>query len=161
MSGADVGPAQGGDAPAVQASAPAGGDGALELDTLEQATVGVVVLKHPVSGQATRATVSIAGPEHPARKAAIFARMRARRAEMERAGKLSVSDPADDEQDEIALLVVCTLGWANLSVAGVPLAYSVEAARALYADPKRAWLRDQVKAALDERALFFGACAPG
>lgn len=132
----------------------------LDLDALEQSTTAVVVLKHPVSGAPTSATITVAGPEHPARKAAIFARMRVRRAEMERTGKLSVTDPADDEQDEVALLAACTLGWAGLSTGGAALAYSAEAARALYADPKRAWVRDQVKAALDERALFFGNCAP-
>ena len=131
----------------------------LDLDALEQSTSAVVVLRHPVSGAPTAASITIAGPEHPARKGAIFARMRMRRAEMERTGKLGVTDPLDDEQDELALLAACTLGWEGLSTDGAPLVFSAEAARALYADPRRAWVRDQVKAALDERALFFGSSA--
>ena len=38
--------------------------------------------------------------------------------------------------------------------------YSREAARKLYSDPKRRWLRDQVASALNERELFTQACAP-
>lgn len=131
-------------------------DAALDLDAVVQTTSAVLTLKHPVTGAATPARITVAGPEHPARKAAIFARMRVRRQEMERTGKLSVTDPAEDEQDEVALLAACTLGWSGLRVGGAVLAYSAEASAALYADPKRAWVRDQVKTALDQRELFIG-----
>jgi hypothetical protein len=42
-------------------------------------------------------------------------------------------------------LVANTIGWEG---AAVP--YSPQAALALYSDPKRQWLRSQVRAALDE-----------
>ena len=54
-----------------------------------------------------------------------------------------MSDPEDDEADQVDMLVSCTLGWTG---AAVP--FSPQAARALYTDPKRRWLRDQVQAAL-------------
>lgn len=127
----------------------------LNLDGLEQATAGTLVLKHPVTGAATAARVQLAGAEHPARKQAVFARMRQRRAELQRTGTLTVPDPAEDEADEVELLAQCTLGWQGLAQGGQPLAYSPAAARALYADARFRWLREQVKAALDDRALFF------
>lgn len=133
---------------------------ALDLDTLVENTTGTVVLKHPITGASTGASITIAGPEHPTRKAQVFSRMRQRRAELERTGRLTVPDPEDDDTDEAALLATCTLGWAGLAVAGQPLAYSAEAARALYADPRRRWVRDQVRAALDQRELFIGSSAP-
>lgn len=129
-----------------------------DLDSALQKTSARLVLKHPVSGQPTSAWIEIAGPEHPARKAAVFARMRARRQEMERTGKLTISDPADDEQDETALLAACTLGW-SLKAGGQALAFSADACTAFYADPARAWVREQVKAALDQRELFIGSSA--
>lgn len=131
----------------------------LDLDQLQQQTSGDMVVEHPVTGAATAARVSLAGPEHPSRKSIIFARMRARRAELERTGKIAMPDPRDDEADETELLAACTLGWTGISRGGAALTFSADAARALYADPKYRWLRDQVKAALDRRELFFGSSA--
>jgi hypothetical protein len=128
-------------------------DSAVQLDTAE------LQLKHPATGAPTGAFVLLAGPEHDVRRQRLFALMRRRRAEFERLGKLMTSDPVEDAAAELELLAACTLGWRNLSVGGQELAYSAAACAALYADPRRAWVRDQVKAALDQRDLFIGSSA--
>lgn len=101
------------------------------------------------AGRATPMRITLAGPEHPARRSIVHARQRRLRAAMARNGRLPVSDPEEDEAEQTDLLVAATLGWSG---AAVP--YSPQAARALYEDPKRRWLRAQVQAALDERELF-------
>lgn len=101
------------------------------------------------NGAPTSWVITLAGPEHPDRKRRLFARQRRMRALLAKTGKLPTSDPEEDEADQLEDLVACTLGWE-----GVAMAYSAQAARQLYADSKRRWLRDQVAAALDERSLF-------
>lgn len=130
-----------------------------DLDDAAQTTEGELELKHPVTGAPLGVFFTLAGPEHDVRKQRLFALMRRRRAEFEKQGKLLTTDPADDAADEVALIAACTLGWRNLVVGGAPLAWSAGACAALYADPKRAWVRDQVKAALDQRELFIAGSA--
>ena len=100
-------------------------------------------------GAPTAWVITLAGPEHPERKRRLFARQRRLRAAMVKTGKLPSSDPEDDDLEAVDELVACTLGWT-----GSTLPYSADAARKLYADSKRRWLRDQVAAALEERSLF-------
>lgn len=118
-----------------------------------------VAIKDPTTGKPTAAVVTLAGPEHPARKKILFARQRKLRKNLQRSGKLELTDPEEDEADEIDYLVDCTLGWRGLVKGGQALAFSKDAARALYEDPKRRWLRDQVRAALDEREAFIARSA--
>lgn len=124
-----------------------------DFETIEDTTTGEHRVKAP-SGEPTAMVITLAGPEHPERKRRLMAKQRRLRAQLAKTGKMPVSDPADDEADEIDELVACTLGWLG---AAVP--YSPAAARALYSDPKRRWLRDQVAAALQERELFTRASA--
>lgn len=128
-------------------------DDGFDFESFEDVSTGTLHVKTP-TGAPTGVQITLAGPEPPDRKRRIFARQRRLRAAIAKTGKLPVADPEDDEADDLDELVACTLGWAG---AAVP--YSVEAARKLYADPKRRWLRDQVKAALDDRELFTRACA--
>lgn len=134
-------------------------DDTLDLDSLQQQLTARLVLRHPVTGLPTKAGITIAGVEHPARKAAVFQRMRERRAELERTGKISMPDPADDDADEVALLVACTIGWDGLARGDQRLDFSPAAAAALYGDAKWRWVRNQVKNALDQSELFFGGSA--
>lgn len=133
---------------------------ALDLDQLVQHDTAVLVIKHPVTGAPSLTSVTIAGPEHATRKGIVFARMRAARKQFEATGALNVTDPVDDEADETDLLARCTMGWAGMVASGQALTFSVDAARALYADPKRRWFRNQVKVGLDELELFIGGSAP-
>jgi hypothetical protein len=124
-----------------------------DFTAFEDISTGTVKIKTP-TGAPTPMEITLAGPEHPDRKRRTFAKQRKLRAAIAKTGKLPMADPEDDEADEIEELVACTLGWT-----GAAEAYSPEAARKLYADPKRRWLRDQVRSALDDRELFTRACS--
>ena len=126
-----------------------------EFTDFEDVSAASVAIKNPVTGAPTPMVITLAGPEHPDRKRIAFAKQRRMRAGLAKTGKLQVGDPEEDEAEELDLLVACTLGWT-----GSPVPYSPAAARALYSDPKRRWLRDQVHTALHERELFTRACAP-
>jgi hypothetical protein len=126
-----------------------------DLDAYEDVTSAPVRIKDPTTGAPTPMVVTLAGPEHPDRKRITFARQRRMRAELAKTGRVPVTQPEDDEADELDTLVACTLGWSGASVE-----YTPAEARKLYSDPKRRWLRDQVSAALQERELFTRACVP-
>lgn len=126
-----------------------------DLDAFEDVASAELRIKNPKTGEPTPMVVTLAGPEHPDRKRIAFARQRNLRAKLAKTGKVPVSSPEEDEDDELELLVACTLGWSGASVA-----YSRDEARRLYADNKRRWLRDQVAAGLQERELFTQACGP-
>ena len=113
-----------------------------------------ITIKHPATGAPTEATVTIAGPEHPKRKAIVFDKQRKLRRQLTKTGKLEFTDPAEEEIEETDLLAACTLGWSGIAVDGKESAFSREAAAKLYADPALRWFRAQVKAAMDERELF-------
>lgn len=125
-----------------------------DIDAYEDVISAEVRIKDPTTGAPTPMVVTLAGPEHPDRKRMSFAKARRLRAALAKTGKLPMVEPEDDEADELDQLVACTLGWQGASVP-----YSRDAARKLYADPKRRWLRDQVSASLQERELFTRASA--
>lgn len=129
-------------------------DETFKLDDFEDVLTAEVRIKNPKTGAPTPMVVTLAGPEHPDRKRIQFAKSRRLRAELSKTGKLPVTDPEEDESEETDMLVACTIGWT-----GADPAFTKQAARAVYTDPKRRWLRDQVLAALNERELFTRASA--
>lgn len=131
----------------------------LNLDDFEDVPTSVYVVRNPKTGKLTSATITLAGPEHPLRKQQSLERQRKMRAQVQQAGKILLGDPAEDEAEETLRLVDWTLGWTNMAAGGKELAYSFENVRAAYTDPKRQWLRAQVKAAVDERELFIATSA--
>lgn len=120
----------------------------------EDVTSADVTIKDPSTGAPTALVITLAGPEHPARKKLSFDKQRRMRAQLQKTGKLQLGDPEEDEAEELEQLAAFTLGWRGLRSGGADVPFSAEAARTLYASPKRRWLRDQVKAALDEREHF-------
>lgn len=128
---------------------------ALDILAFEDADSADLRIKHPVTGAPTAMVVQIAGPEHPLRRRLVLDRQRRLRAHLAKTGNMHISDPEDDAADDLELTVACTLGWR-----GAAQPYTPAAARALYADPKRRWLRDQVQAGLQDRALFMRSSAP-
>jgi len=134
-------------------------DQTLDLDQFEDVQTATVVLKNPATGAPTAATVNIVGPEHPTRKKIQMDRARRLRADFQRTGKLTVSDPLDDIDDETDFLVACVTDWAGLTSGGKALEYNPAAVRALFTDPKRQWIRAQVKKALDEAERFISNSA--
>ena len=127
---------------------------AFDLADYEDVSAADVTLKDPVTGAHTAMSITLAGPEHPQRRKLLYDRQRKMRAQLQKTGKVQLGDPAEDEEADTDMLVACTLGWQGLTLAGQALAYSTAAAEKLYTDPKRRWLRDQVKSALDEREAF-------
>lgn len=125
-----------------------------DIDDFEDLSQADVTIKNPVTGAPTGVVITLAGPEHPARKRILFDRQRRLRAGLQKTGRLQLGDPEDDEQDELDMLIAATLGWSGVRRGGADVPCSAQAARDLYADPKRRWLRDQVKTALDEREAF-------
>jgi hypothetical protein len=127
---------------------------AFDLADFEDVETADVRIKNPKTGAPSQMVVTLAGPEHPDRKRIVWNRQRRARAAMVKTGKLPMNDPEDDDQDELELLLACTLGWV-----GFPLPFNRDNARAAFTDPKRRWLREQVSTALNERELFTKACA--
>ena len=132
---------------------------ALDLDAYEDVQTASLVLKNPVTGAPTAATISIIGPEHPARKKIHFDRARRYRQELQRNGKISATDPLEDIDNDTDYLVTCTTGWTGIVRAGVTVPYSPENARSLFVDPKLQWVRAQVKKAMDETERFISSSA--
>ena len=126
-----------------------------DLDLVCEAECATLTVVHPVSGEATSARITIAGPTHPTRREAVFARLRRAHSAFEKNGVFSMPDPLDSEDDKTALIVTCTLDWTGLCTGGAALTFSAAQAERIYADPRWAWLREQVLKALDTRELFF------
>ena len=134
-------------------------DNTLDLDSFEDVQSATVVLKNPATGAPTGASVDVIGPEHPVRKTIQMDRARKARADFQRSGKLTISDPLDDIDTQTDFLVACTTGWQGLMQGGQALVYSTDASRRLYTDPKKQWLRAQVVKALDEAERFISDSA--
>lgn len=131
-----------------------------DISSISDALDASISLKHPVTGAPLGATITLAGPEHPLRKAIDFGKQRKLRAAIQKSGKLELTDPADDELDAIEKLAACTLGWTGMTEGGVPVEFSKVAAAKLYSNEKMGWLRAQLLAAMEERERFITACAP-
>jgi hypothetical protein len=125
-----------------------------DLDEYEDVELGEVVVKDPMTGNSTGVVFTLAGPEHPARRKLRMAAQRRIQRALEKTGRIVTRDPEEQEEDETELLVAATLGWKGLASGGKPLPFSREAAHKVYTDPKRRWLRDQIKTALEERERF-------
>lgn len=124
------------------------------LSDFQDTETAEVVIKHPATGAPTEAVVTIAGPEHPKRKAIVFDKQRKLRRQLTKTGKLEFTDPAEEEVEETDLLAACTLGWKGIAIAGKEIPFSQAEAAKLYADPALRWFRAQVKTAMDEKELF-------
>ena len=107
------------------------------------------------SGAATGLVITVASPVHPDRKRHDFQAMNRKRAAIQKSNRFITSSAEEDFESETERLAVATLGWTSKSTA-----FSREAARTLYADPRRLHIRAQVKAAVDDLELFTRACAP-
>lgn len=125
----------------------------LDLDSYDSTQTGVLVLLDPITQAPTTSTITLASPENPIRKKLDFARQRKMRADMQKTGKVQFTDPAEEQEEETEYLVACTVEW-NLTQGGVPLELSADAARKLYTNPKKFWVRSQAVAALNKSELF-------
>lgn len=126
----------------------------------EDVDSAIVQLRDPISGELTKACITLMGPVHPQRRQIDFAiakRESVRLVEAMRKGRNAVNqvDPEEEFENQTERLAKYTLGWSGLSGEdGKPLEFSLAAARKLYATPKLSWLRDQIKVAADETERF-------
>lgn len=125
-----------------------------DFELVEFVDTAAVEIKDPTRGHApTGWIITVASEVHPIRKAWDFKQRRLKAARMAASlskGKgIPTDDPEDAEADLIERLVACTLGWT-----GSKVAYTPAAARALYSDPRRVWVRRQVIESLDDIELF-------
>lgn len=125
-----------------------------DIDSVEDIPEAEYELKDPTTNGSTGVIFRLGGPEHRPRKKLMQDRLRRMANQASKTGRVPVPDPVEAEEMEVEMLVAATIGWAGLVSGGKPLEYSPAAARDLYSDPRRRWLRDQIKAALDDRELF-------
>jgi hypothetical protein len=130
----------------------------LDLDDFQDVATGTLVLLNPKTQEPTSSTITLASKDHPARKQIDMTRTRKLRSAFNATGKMPVSDPVDDQEDETEYLVASTLGW-NITQGGQPLPFSQEAARRLYTDATKQWLRAQVLAGINKTELFINSSA--
>ena len=125
-----------------------------DIANFEDVHSAEVFIRDPETGAPTTLVIELAGPEHPARKRDAFARARKVRNELMKTGKMQLDDPEAEDAADTARLVDWTLGWRGLVSAGQSVTFGRDVAERLYSNPKYRWLRDQVKAAADERERF-------
>lgn len=139
-------------------AAAAGLAGFLDLSLLEDLTEAEIQLKR--NGKELPVFVTLAGPEHPLRKALAYAaQKKSREAFMASGMKLTASDPAQEDADLTETLIRCVLGWRGVAFEGAPLQFSPEAVRRVLTDPKRAWFRAAVSEAFNDREAFIKTSA--
>lgn len=125
----------------------------------EDAESTVVVIRNPLTGEPTGATVTVMGPTHPSRRQldfAIASRDAKRMFEMMRKGRHAEQvDPEEEDKRVTERLVKYTVGWSGFaSDDGRPLEFTPGAANKLYSAPQLCWLRDQIKEVADDRERF-------
>lgn len=135
-----------------------------DLDDIVTLDTGEIELYHPLTGDPLGMCITVAGPEHPARKKMEFNRVRTIRKEYKRQGnKMPVSDPEEDSEEAIETLVTCTLSFADKAgqrpvvIAGKPA--DIKDARSIYSDTKRAWMAKQVLVHLHRAEVFIQSSA--
>lgn len=130
-----------------------------DVSTIRDQHLVEVEIKHPTTRAPLGAFVTIAGPEHPDRKALEFARQRRVREEVQRSHRVPVGDPEEEEAAALDVLVACTFGWRGIADKGAEVAYSKEAARAMFARTELSWLRGQLLLELQRADLFIETSA--
>jgi hypothetical protein len=130
-----------------------------DLDSFEDVGTGEYVVKHPETGAPTPLVLILAGPEHPSRKKKRFNRIRKARAAAAKTGKIQFDDPADEEEATPLDVAECIVGWRGMVRSGHQVPYSFEEALRIMRDPKKRWLLNQARVALDETELFIKTCA--
>jgi hypothetical protein len=131
----------------------------LKVGSIHDTQSAEIAIKDPTTGKKL-ATVTMAGPEHPKRKAIEFSKQRRMITALARSGKIENIDPVELEQDKIDLLVACTLAWDGIADAkGEPIPCTAENARTLYSADGHGWLRKSLYEAMDERDRFIASSA--
>lgn len=132
-----------------------------ELNMASDAEQGYELrLVHPKTDEVLDLTITVLGSDSDAYQDTLreLQRKRAREATKGRRIKLLLS-PDEQYADATELLVAATTGWANMTVDGKPLEFSPANARTVYTDRRWRWIREQVDAAINDRANFLPKAA--
>lgn len=136
-------------------------DAALGVGAISDVTSAEFEVLHPLTQEGTGLFLTIAGPEHPLRKAAVAAAIREARSTAARrmtgSGRVMphFKDPEEEELEGRQELAAATLGWRHTKVPLPP--FSQAGIAALYADPTKQWLVRQVMARMNDQTLFIKA----
>lgn len=121
----------------------------MDLLSLLPADNASIQLKHPVSKtDLDGMTISVSGHDSATFKNAIKERAKA---QMSR--KTTDVDFTANDKEAVELLAKCTTGWTGITEGGKELPFSI--ANAIYIYTKYNWIREQIDAAIGDRANFF------
>lgn len=109
---------------------------------------------HPVTGEATGAFITLASPDHPARRRAVADASRRLRA----AGEQQDMDLLEELTTESVIGSV--LGWRGIRVDGAEVEHTASAARDLLERPELKWLVRQITGQLGRQENFISTSAP-
>jgi hypothetical protein len=120
------------------------------LDTTRAAAEGVELeLAHPVTRAPLGVYIRIVGQDSARYRQRVIDQVNARR------GRRDALDADTLTEDAVLLAARCTVGWRGLVIEGEEIAYAADAAAALYR--RFPWIREQVIAGVEDRALFLPA----
>lgn len=131
----------------------------------EQADLELV---HPTTADKLGVFITLAGPEHPARKKFELEKDRKLRHQLNKTGAVQLDDPEVDRERLIDYLCTCTLGWYcidrndagetvrvdAIDLGEGPVPYSAAGARQLYTDASLVWVRMQVRDGINKNDVF-------
>ena len=124
------------------------------LDTKKGAEAGFEVqLTHPKTGAELPIWITVLGVDSDTYRSTLMAQQRRRMEKLRRGKRMNVT-PEELEDEALDLLVTITAAWrADVDLDGKPFpSFSTTAAKALYA--RFPWIREQVDAAMADRANF-------
>lgn len=104
-----------------------------KLDTVTGANKGASMTVYAPDGEKTDISICLVGADSDIYRKALRKRQDRRLAMLQKRGKQKMSS-AEIEEEGIALLAACTMGWENLEENGKPLACNLENAERLYRD---------------------------
>jgi len=128
------------------------------LDTVKGANEGFdVQIYNPATNEDLDIVIHVLGKDSDEFQRISRAQGRKRMAKMAKGGFRSVSATSAEEieQDAIALLAACTTGWSGVVIGGKAIDYNQDNAVMLYT--RFPWIREQVDAAIGDRANFIKA----
>lgn len=127
------------------------------LDTARGAEQGFTIQLRDPAGNATDMEITVLGAESDAYVAKEREILRRRQKEAERGRKYKLPALEEIEADALELMVVVTTGWTNIELDGQAVPFNADSARMLY--KRFRWIREQVDAAISDRANFLPRAA--
>lgn len=130
------------------------------IDTVKGANEGFDVrIYHPGTNEDLDVTINVLGKDSDEFQKVSRAQSKKRMAKLSKGGFRNTSAiPLEEvEQDGIELLASCTRGWSGVVVDGKEVPFSKDAAVDVYT--RFPWIREQVDAAIGDRANFIKGSA--